>query len=114
MTQPVPPGPTPKSRNALQACSIEDLVGGNGTERSPSASSALGLQHYDGSKKKLFAFRTKGDGGPRNRAAPQHRYERQNFAECGELLRNASILLMTRNQQVSTAWRGAAVWGDGR
>jgi len=49
-------------------------------------------------QKELIAFRTKGDGGPRNRAAPQHRYERQNFAECGELLRNASIL-MTLNQQ---------------
>jgi len=31
-------------------------------------------------------------------AVPHHRYERQNFAECGELLRNASIL-MTRNQR---------------
>ena len=37
--------------------------------------------------------------------APQHRYERQNLAECGELLRNASIL-MTRHEQASTR-RGA-------
>lgn len=50
--------------------------------------------------------------GRGNRAAPQHRYERQNFAECGELLRNASIL-MTRNQQ--PAKHGVARcggWGD--
>jgi hypothetical protein len=59
ITQPVPPGPTPKSRNVLQACSIEDFVGGSGIERRPSASSALGLswiRQGDGQKKKNPRF----------------------------------------------------------
>lgn len=43
ITQPVPLGPTPMSRNCWHACSTTVLVGGPGIDSRDNASSALGL-----------------------------------------------------------------------
>jgi hypothetical protein len=39
----------------------------------------------------------------RGNGAPQHRYERQNIAECGKFLRNASVLESLNFQQPNSA-----------
>ena len=61
ITQPAPPRPTPKSINVLHACSINDLVGGSGSERSLRASSAFGL--CDQAKAKEMGQKKNGSNG---------------------------------------------------